>query len=319
MNRAPKKRAGFTLVELLVVIAIIGVLVGLLIPAVQASRESSRRGQCINNMKQIALAILSYETNRKTLPLAYSPNDTGGQRYGRCNGSLPPSTSKSNPSNGLAKHFVLTYILPYLGQQRLADSIKLDIDYNSGVNAAATQQDIAEFLCPSADTRRSAFATDYTTLTDINDLSYCRYIEGAGLTKQKRPVDKLVGFLSDLPLRLASVRDGQSNTFMFFESAGKPNRYIKGVLQLDNPVPQEKYLWASNSAYDLLGNSTPKDCPITTLMNCDNYHEIYSFHPGGAIFAFGDGRVEYVNDNIDVDTFVCLFTRAARDVPAAYK
>ncbi len=316
MNRARKNQTGFTLVELLVVIAIIGVLVALLIPAISAAREASRRGQCIDHMKQVALAVLAYETNRKVLPLAYTPNDEGDQRYGPCKGSFPPSTSKSNPGNGLKKHFFLTFILPYMDRQSLADSIKLDVDYNAGVNAAVTNQDIAEFICPSADTRRGAFATDYTTLTDINDLSYCRYIEGAGLTKQKRPVEKLVGMLSDLPLKLASIRDGQSNTFMLFESAGKPNRYMKGVFQQDNPVPPEEYRWASNLAYDLVGSSAPKDCPITTLMNCDNLHEIYSFHPGSAIFAYGDGRVDIVSDTIDVDTFVCLFTRAARDVAA---
>lgn len=316
MHRPRTNGTGFTLVELLVVIAIIGVLVALLLPAVQSAREASRRSQCLDSMKQIALAVLTYETNHKALPLAYTPNDSGAQRFGPCKAGFPPTTSKSNPGNGRAKHFFLTFILPYMDRQSLADSIKLDVDYNAGVNATATQQDIAEFLCPSADTRRGAFATDYTTLTDVNDLSYCRYIDGAGLTKQKRPVDKLVGLLSDLPLKTANVRDGLSNTFMLFESAGKPNRYMKGVFLPDSPVPPEEYRWASNMTYDLLGSSAPKDCPITTLMNCDNYREIYSFHPAGAIFAYGDGRVDYVSNTIDVDIFMCLFTRAARDIPA---
>lgn len=316
MNRLPHARPAFTLVELLVVIAIIGILVGLLLPAVQAARESSRRNQCTNNLKQIALAILNYEANFKVLPLAYSPNDSGGQRYGPCKGPLPPPTMRSNRANGLAKHFVLTYILAYLERQSDADKIKLNIDYNAGENVAVTSQDIAEFLCPSADTRRKAYATDYTTLTDINDLSYCRYIEGAGLASRKRPVEKLAGFLSDQPLQIAAVKDGQSRTFMFFESAGKPNHYLKGVLDAENPVGEKEYRWASDATYGILGSSAPINCPITTLMNCDNTNEIYSFHSGGANFAYGDGHVEYVNQTIDVDTFICYFTRAARDVPA---
>ncbi|MFO0788423.1 MAG: DUF1559 domain-containing protein [Pirellulales bacterium] len=316
MNRLHHARSAFTLVELLVVIAIIGILIGLLLPAVQAARESSRRNQCTNNLKQIGLAILNYESNFKVLPLAYSPNDVAGQRYGLCKGSSPPTTMKSNPGNGLAKHFVLTYILAYLDRQADADKIKLNLDYNGGENAVVTNQDIAEFLCPSADTRRKAYATDYTTLTDINDFSYCRYIEGAGLAPHKRPVEKLAGLLSDLPLKMAAVKDGQTNTFLFFESAGKPNHYLKGVLDPDHPVPAEEYRWASNMTYDILGSSKPIDCPITTLMNCDNYHEIYSFHSDGANFAYGDGHVDYVSQTIDVDTFICYFTRAARDIPA---
>ncbi len=187
MKRRRAIKIGFTLVELLVVIAIIGVLVGLLIPAIQAARESSRRSQCIDNMKQIALAIHNYETNHKVLPLAYTPNDSSPQPYGPCNGPLPPKTTKSNSANGLNKHFVLTFILGYMDRQSLADQIQLNMDYNAGSNATATQQDIADFLCPSADTRRGAFATDYTTLTKIKELSYCTdRIEGPDETKAAR-------------------------------------------------------------------------------------------------------------------------------------
>ena len=100
---------------------------------------------------------------------------------------------------------------------------------------------------------------------------------------------------------------------MLFESAGKPNHYVKGVFQPDDVIAPEEYRWASNMAYDIVGNNQVV-CPITTLMNCDNTHEIYSFHPGGAVFAFGDGSVDFLRDDIDVDTFVSLFTRAAGDI-----
>lgn len=316
MNRARTIRTAFTLVELLVVIAIIGVLVGLLLPAVQAAREAGRRSQCINNMKQIGLAILSYETNRGTLPLAYTPNDSGAQLFGPCDGDMPPATSKSNPANGLAPHFVLSFILPYMERQSQYDLIKFNVSYDDGNNALATRQDIPEYICPSADSRQKVFATDYTTLVDINDANYCKYIEAAGLTKRKRRVEKLAGMLSDLPLQTAHVRDGLSNTFLFFESAGKPNHYVKGVLRPDDQIPADEYRWASNKAYDFWGNGAgDAECGVTTVMNCDNAREIYSFHPGGAIFVFGDGSADYISDTIDVDTFVCQFTRAANDVP----
>src|SRR5688500_1892604 len=79
-----RERTAFTLVEVLVVIAIIGILVALLLPAIQAAREAARRSSCTNNMKQIGLAVLNYESGRKQLPLAFSPNNTGALKKGNC-------------------------------------------------------------------------------------------------------------------------------------------------------------------------------------------------------------------------------------------
>src|SRR4051812_23711772 len=100
MRPQPARSNAFTLVELLVVVAIIGVLVSLLLPAINASREAGRRGQCMDNLKQIAMAVLNYETHWGTLPRAYTPNDTNEIRYGLCNvGSdiMPRTMKKGNP------------------------------------------------------------------------------------------------------------------------------------------------------------------------------------------------------------------------------
>jgi prepilin-type N-terminal cleavage/methylation domain-containing protein/prepilin-type processing-associated H-X9-DG protein len=311
MRKVHKNFSGFTLVELLVVIAIIGVLVALLLPAVQSARESGRRTTCIDNMKQIALAVHSYETTRRTLPLAFTPNDTSDQLYGKCNGKAAPKTKKTgNPSNGLKNHFLLSFLLPYLEEQHLFDSIDFKVDWNA---SAATDTDIKAFICPSADTRKKAYATDYTVMTRIDPRNYCGFIEGAGSASKQRPVEKLTGMLSDMPLTSANVRDGLSQTFMLFEVAGKPNHYSHGVYSPNDTIGEDKYRWASGSAYGIIG-SNQLVCPITTLMNCDNYNGIYSFHPGGAVFAFGDGSVDFLRDNIEVDTFVSLFTRNAGDI-----
>src|SRR5882762_5529102 len=98
LSRSPKR--GFTLVELLVVIAIIGILVALLLPAIQAAREAARRSQCVNKVKQISLAVLNFESARKFLPYGNTPNNTTAQKTGACAGTAGSTVA----SNGLHHH-----------------------------------------------------------------------------------------------------------------------------------------------------------------------------------------------------------------------
>jgi prepilin-type N-terminal cleavage/methylation domain-containing protein/prepilin-type processing-associated H-X9-DG protein len=333
-----KRSRGFTLVELLVVIAIIGILVALLLPAIQAAREAARRIQCTNNMKQIGLAILNYESSKKELPLAYTPNFSGTQRMGDCPFGIPTQ----NKANGLAYHFILTFILPYMEQQSLYDQIDLKLDWFSKVtnssgttNFQATAVDIPDYICPSAESRPGKYATDYIAIVDISDSSYCQYVEALNLARTKRTLERLAGMLQDIPSPVKKVTDGLSNTFMFFESAGRPIVYGQpGLTEMPtnytrNPsspasgsavqIPHRDTQWADDGVYALWGNSpTATGCGPTTIMNCDNFAEIYSFHAGGANILFGDGSVALISEDTDVDTFVSLITRAAEDIVGDY-
>jgi prepilin-type processing-associated H-X9-DG protein len=203
-------------------------------------------------------------------------------------------------------------------------------------------------LCPSAEGRPNKYATDYITLTKIAEANYCSSIEAGGaLTKQKRSTEKLLGPLTDVTNTIRKVSDGMSKTFMFFESAGRPNHYVKNAVDSVLPemasvsrssstpaapsvtIPHEATQWADDQTFDgVWGQNPTAACPIATIMSCDNSTKtspttdttrsdvnssIYSFHSGGAQFLLGDGSVSFLNENMDMDTFLSMFTAAADD------
>src|SRR5438270_413605 len=139
-NRSP---AGFTLIELLVVIAIIGVLIALLLPAVQKVREAANRMQCTNNLKQLGLAMHSFENTRGGFPPC---RVTGGTAF--------PELPTANPAN---QHSWAPFMLPYLEQQALYQQYNFKVAFENNTTATGgitnyqvIQHDIKVFLCPSA-------------------------------------------------------------------------------------------------------------------------------------------------------------------------
>jgi prepilin-type N-terminal cleavage/methylation domain-containing protein/prepilin-type processing-associated H-X9-DG protein len=126
-------RVGFTLIELLVVIAIIAILIGLLVPAVQKVREAAARTQCLNNMKQMCLAILNFESGAKHFP------------------SSGEGIDPANPVNKFyEKHSTFTHLLPFVEQDAAYRAMDLTKSYNNPVNVAAAQTQVPTYLCPSA-------------------------------------------------------------------------------------------------------------------------------------------------------------------------
>lgn len=347
MNNNAKRLTAFTLVELLVVIAIIGILVALLLPAVQAAREAARKIQCTNQFKQLGLAILNYESTQNELPLAFTPNyvpnaqkiDQGGLDCGRdlvgtCEGVSPGG--KIICPNGLEGHNFVTFILPFMEQGTLYDQIDFTKDWRNrfGDTGKLSNRDISatvlkELICPSApsvEERTGLFilrdhdmgraASDYAVCVDIyapsastSEEGFCKLV--ALELVQDRSFEGLAGLMQDTRATLRKVTDGLSKTFMLFEDAGRPLNYSVGNL-VDGTI-KVGGPWGDPASYFIYGLASG-ECGISTIMNCTNQDEIYAFHPGGANFLYGDGSVHFHSEDLDNELFITLFTRAAGDV-----
>ncbi|HEX4412554.1 MAG TPA: DUF1559 domain-containing protein [Lacipirellulaceae bacterium] len=345
---APSRRSyGFTLVELLVVIAIIGILVALLLPAIQAAREAARRTQCTNKMKQLGLAVLNYESSKRELPPAYTPNNT---TIIPLTGPCPGVAGVAPVSTGLAHHSFLTFILPYIEESAIYDQIDQKIDwFNSTTqnshgtfNNTVVSKDLDELLCPSTETRPGSFTTDYSIISAIDPAKYCT-LETNNTFAQKRSTDRLNGMITDTANTIRKVSDGMSKTYLLFESAGRPhhytaNRTLKNEMWDENTNLKQPgqaaigaptdYQWAdggtsannSDRSVNIWGQeptAIATACPLTTVMNCDNYQDPYSFHSGGSNIALGDGSVSFVTDTIAPEAFISMFTRSADDLAPA--
>jgi prepilin-type N-terminal cleavage/methylation domain-containing protein/prepilin-type processing-associated H-X9-DG protein len=337
MNQESKSRCfrAFTLVELLVVIAIIGILVALLLPAVQSAREAARRIQCTNNFKQLGLSVINFESAQRKLPLAFTPKEIPGvnsewPRQGVCPGQkITPQMDRKlyTPENPRPKiHNFIAFILPYFEQQSIYDKIDFDWDWSNARNIPAVGTPISDLICPSAPgalEREGATEREFTDAPsdyavcvdlDVSANGYCR-LESLRLTPPlSRDMKNLVGMIRDTETSLKKVTDGLSKTFMLFEDAGRRSNYSQGVVDTATPViPLNRGgPWADPESYFVWGNSPT--CGVTTVMNCSNYDEIYAFHTGGANFLYGDGSVKFHGEDLKMDLFVTLFTRAAEDV-----
>lgn len=238
-SQCPYLYRGFTLVELLVVIAIIGILVALLLPAIQAARESARRAQCINNQKQMGLAMLNYENARKF------------QVY------YHETTAPYNWANAGLVWGVL--ILPYMEEQALFDSFDKSQHMTARANAEAVRSIVKGYVCPSAASSANPIFTDRGALGNLNPnpglglyypvsmgptendkcvycpagqtgspTNYCcqgKSYGSKGYDNSLKPSSVgMFGRFND-KRRFSQVTDGLSNTFMLGETLSEPCLY----------------------------------------------------------------------------------------------
>jgi prepilin-type N-terminal cleavage/methylation domain-containing protein len=307
---ANRRRSGFTLVELLVVIAIIGVLVAILLPAIQAAREAARRSQCSNHLRQIGLA-------------AHHRHDT--TRY------LPPGSIQSAAATKEAQdtlnlpytvnHGWGAFLLAFIEQQPLHNQYRFDLDWRDTANKPAREAQLTVFTCPSA-TRRNRTETrtqdgyPYTTAcTDYGVMSsVANTLFGQGLIDASTHAAREGILETNRVSTFSMFIDGSSNTILFVEDAARPFRYQANYFALSGgrftgPSAFDHENIMALHGFDNAGVATPGPCAV----NCTNNNELYGFHPAGAQAVMGDGSVRLISKSTPMRVVAQLVTRGARD------
>jgi prepilin-type N-terminal cleavage/methylation domain-containing protein/prepilin-type processing-associated H-X9-DG protein len=300
------KRHAFTLVELLVVIAIIGILIALLLPAVQAAREAARRMHCSNNLKQVGLAAQMYHDVNKRFP----PGST-----------LYPGTGSGSMGFGLH-----TWLLAYMEQKAIVDNFRFNLPSNHAFNLAVAEEVASSFICPSYsgpldDPSPGGAGFRITNYYGVMGAEL-RPGSGSPASYKVRMADTLCrdyyinGIfypLSEVTIR--DVTDGTSHTLAVGERRYALRGWVRGAWYsgpTDNPTQM-----CSSSAKNV---TKPINSDVNTWCyetnGCPNgrtlfFNELFfsSEHPGGAQFAFADGSVHYVSDGIEFRTFQDLAIR----------
>lgn len=292
-RRVRPRLLGFTLVELLVVIAIIGILIALLLPAVQAAREAARRTQCQNNMRQFGLAILNYENQR---------------------GSFPASRV-TYPK----EHSWTPLGLPFCEQPALQQQYRMDQNWTHASNRTIVKTQLAIFLCPSGPVREASPICEYAAgdYGSVNEVKM-DYYENTLV-----PVPPLRGGVlqKEIPTKASWIKDGLSQTIMIAEDTGRPASWRKGQRVYDpfppyNPsIVSDGHCWADpDTGFSISG--TTKDGKYfggDCVVNCSNDSEIYAFHPGGANVCYADGSVHFISEGIRHQTLTAMCTRAGAE------
>jgi prepilin-type N-terminal cleavage/methylation domain-containing protein len=276
LRSAALRRRAFTLVELLAVIAIIGTLMGLLLPAVQRTRELSRTTQCAANIRQTALGICAYESARRRFPAGCDLLPRGPL--------LPKGT----------EHAWSSFILPYVSQAGISDRINYLKRWNApGGNDVAGRQAVATYVCPSGMVS-SVGKADYAGISGSWILSAgVPFLGAAGLHNGMLFADDG----EHRPVAAADATDGLSQTLLVAEAVDRGNATAA------DQDPDATGRWARINCF-------AQSAAFVNALGSD----VTSHHAGGAQAACADGRVTFLSDSMDPAVFSALCTRNGGEV-----
>ncbi len=306
------RKSGFTLVELLVVLAIIGVLVALLLPAVQSAREAARRLQCNNNLKQIGLALHNYESSFRRFPAGF---------ISRVTGPWPGGGNDPIPEMGPGWSFFAA-ILPQIEQSNLHSLIHFNVPIGDPSNQRPRATKVREYQCPS-DTWNEP-VTVWPHRLGLNDLAHCSYVACLG---GGNPADapRYTALYEELPfngmfhrnvaIRHSEIIDGTSNTIGLGERASMfaPNGWA-GVI----PTAQTVFSPAIAKIRSQAVGSTAR--PAITMAtvhvrtsgpnaSTGSPGGFWSPHTGGALFLLMDGSTHSIATAVDLTVFRAMAGR----------
>ena len=329
MRRA---RRAFTLIELLVVIAVIGMLVALLLPAVQSARESARRAQCGNNLRQIGIAMLAFHDAKKHFASAYVSQEGGAM------GPADAETGDAGPG-----WTCLMQILPFMEGANVRDAFDPALPCWSPANATAAQQVIGTYLCPSVSDDSKTYAVKDADGNTLAEFSRSHYVANAGRAEVWENPAPNLSRIADGPLfrnsrvRIKDITDGTSHTVFLGEqtplhsdstwvgivsgSATCPSSLFPAS-HCEPAAPQinvhsgpsehshedhdehEHHDEEDEHHEEHLPAIHPPNSPIGYV------DEMFSEHTGGCNVLFGDGSVRFIDEMINQLTWSAMATRA---------